>query len=335
MTSLLTETLARPWAGLPRRTSGLAPVRGAMKRESEDFVVEELADGEPEGAGEHLYLWIEKRDVPATALLAHVAERLGVERSQLGYAGLKDTRAVTRQWVSAPARAEERVGAIDTEQIRVLRVARHGQKLRTGHLRGNRFFIRLRDVDEPGRALRLAAAVRERGFPNYFGAQRFGHGGSTLQLGLRLVRGEHTMRAGTLKRLALSSVQSALFNAYLASRIDDGLADTVLNGDVLLDTKLGTLSLAMDAAAEQKRCDAGRVVITGPMVGAKMRGGRADAAAREEALMQAAGLTVAAFNEHRALIPGTRRPLLVRVPDLEARAEGNVVELSFSHLAGA
>lgn len=146
---------------LPYLTADLPGVGGTLKEQPEDFVVEEIPAYEPSGAGEHLFLWVEKRDVAGEDLLRHVARRLAILSQDIGMAGVKDRRAITRQWVSVPARCEPTIAEIDSGQIRVLRAVRHGNKLRTGHLRGNRFSIRVRNASEEAahRAARVAEVI--------------------------------------------------------------------------------------------------------------------------------------------------------------------------------
>ena len=157
------------------RTNEQPGTNGRIKTVPQDFVVEEIPSYEPAGVGEHIFLWIEKRGVAAAALVDHVAAALKISQRDIGVAGQKDRHAVTRQYVSVPARSLDRVGRLDTEQIEVLRVSRHPHKLRTGHLRGNRFSVLLRDVaaDAEDRARPIAAELTARGVPNYFGDQRF------------------------------------------------------------------------------------------------------------------------------------------------------------------
>lgn len=219
-------------ADLPFLTADLPGVGGVLKAEPGDFVVEEIPAYAPCGEGEHLFLWIEKEDVPADGLVRHLSQTFGVPREEIGVAGLKDRRAVTRQYVSVPARVQERVSAAGTDAIRVLSATRHTNKLKAGHLKGNRFSILLRPRESarvagpegeargPGegappydsqtsgprlaglgpatraleRAEAVAARLREFGTPNYYGEQRFGIGGETADLGFALLRGEKTAK---------------------------------------------------------------------------------------------------------------------------------------------
>ena len=140
-----------PTRPLPYLTPELAGVGGVIKVRPEDFEVEEIPAYEPCGSGEHLFLWMEKRDVGAAWFVKEVARRLGVAAGAVGTAGLKDRHAVTRQWVSVPAAAESGLAQLDGDGIALLRVSRHTNKLRPGHLRGNRFRVLIRDVDVAAR----------------------------------------------------------------------------------------------------------------------------------------------------------------------------------------
>src|SRR5205814_3499650 len=165
-----------------------------------------------------------------------------------------------------------------------LSVSRHTNKLRPGHLRGNRFRILIRHV--PANAPELAAPILDRicrdGLPNFYGPQRFGRDGETARLGMDLLHGER--RGGRnpfLRKLALSAAQSVLFNDYLARRLTDGLLRTVLAGDVMTKWPAGGMFVARDVAAEQTRFDARETVHAGPMFGRKTFVAEGVAAERE------------------------------------------------------
>src|SRR3954451_15181057 len=116
----------------PLLTADLPGIGGRIKSQSEDFEVEELPAYPPSGSGEFLYLWIEKRDMGAEYFTRQVARRLDIPTSEVGTAGLKDRRAITRQWVSVPGNIEDRLTSLEGDGIRVLQVSRHGNKLRPG-----------------------------------------------------------------------------------------------------------------------------------------------------------------------------------------------------------
>ena len=330
-----------PLAPVARLSTGLPGLGGRIKTVPEDFEVEEVPAYLPCGQGDHLYLWIEKRGMGAEFFGRQVAQRLGIARGEVGMAGLKDRHAVTRQWISVPGNAEAHVAQLEGDGLRVLSVSRHGNKLKPGHLHGNRFRILIRDVDVSalGRVPELLTLLREQGMPNYYGAQRFGHGGETAQIGFSLLRGESP--AGPVKRnpflskLALSAAQSAIFNQYLTRRLADGLLRQVLPGDVLGKWPAGGLFRAEDVAAEQARFDRREIVSLGPMAGKQTFPAAALAAEREAALLAEAELTPAHFANHGKLLQGTRRHNLVYVDDLQAEVEPEGVRLSVTLPAGS
>ena len=322
----------------PLLTAELPGVGGRIKVAPEDFEVEEVPAYEPAGQGEHLYLWVEKRDMGAEYFVRQVAKRLGIPAGAVGTAGMKDRQAVTRQMVSVPADAEPRLPQLDGEGLRVLHVSRHTNKLKPGHLRGNRFRVLVRDAD-PDRAEALNAVLdrlRRDGLPNFYGAQRFGHGGETAALGMALLRGEGPgPRNPFLRKLALSAAQSRLFNDYLARRMADGLFRRVLDGDVMAKWPAGGMFVAEDVAREQERFDARETVTAGPMFGRKTFPAKGAAAEREAAVLAASGLNRESFAGFGKLVQGTRRHNLVYVDDLSAAWEPEGLRLSFFLPAGS
>jgi len=177
---------------LPYLTENDPGIGGRVKAKPEDFVVEEIALYEPSGEGQHVYASLEKRGLSTYQAISAIARRLGVPSRDIGYAGLKDTRAVTRQTISIAGVEPARVDALDLPGVKILWVDRHRNKLKMGHLAGNRFTVRVRDVGHEARP-RAEAALAElsrRGVPNYFGEQRFGVRGNTHLLGWALLRGD-------------------------------------------------------------------------------------------------------------------------------------------------
>jgi tRNA pseudouridine13 synthase len=331
----------------PLLTADLPGLGGRIKAVPEDFEVEEIPAYEPSGSGEFLYLWIEKRDMGADYFARQVARRLDIPVGEVGTAGLKDRRAVARQLVSVPGHLEDRLGQLEGDGIRLLKVSRHGNKLRPGHLHGNRFRILVRDVETAAaeRSLpSLLQRLREHGLANFYGAQRFGKDGETLHIGLAILRKEHPILIGGnkvnvrnpfLKKLALSAAQSGLFNHYLSQRLIDGLARKILKGDVMAKVPFGGMFVAEDVATEQKRFDAGEIVTAGPIFGRKTFPAGHDAALREAATLQAFGLTKESFGGFGKLVQGTRRHNLVSVHDLAAAIEPDGLRLTFTLPAGS
>jgi len=335
---------------LPYLTADLPGVAGRLKETPEDFVVEEIPAYEPCGEGEHLFLWIEKTDVAADQLVRLLSRVLNVARDDIGVAGLKDKRAVTRQFISVPARAADRLNADLADGIHVLSATRHTNKLRTGHLKGNRFSILLRsNRSETGASsqssLEAARLVIDRlkqiGVPNYFGEQRFGIGGETAELGFDLLRGSKTVRdippakRKFLLRLALSAAQADLFNAALADRLSRGELRRVLVGDVMQKVATGGLFTTSDAVVEQERVDRGELSITGPIFGPKMQQPGGEPAEREAKPLQEAGVDSTSFTRYPKLTAGARRPYWIDVSDIAVAAEEAGLRFSFTLPSGA
>jgi tRNA pseudouridine13 synthase len=327
-----------PLAASPLLTADLPGVGGRIKVLPEDFEVEEIPAYPPSGQGDYLYLWVEKRDMGAEYFVRQIARRLDVPLGEIGTAGLKDRHAVTRQMVSAPVRAESRLAQLDGDGVRLLSVSRHGNKLKPGHLHGNRFRILIRDVDatadEP--LALILERLRAQGMPNFYGPQRFGRDGETVLMGMALLRGDRPApRSPFLRKLALSAGQAALFNHTLARRMADGLLRRVLPGDVMMKWPFGGIFVAEEMEREQARFDERETITAGPMFGRKMFASAGEAAEREAAVLQDAGLMVEAFRGFGKLLSGTRRHNLIYLSDLTAAREAEGVRLSFTLPAGS
>jgi tRNA pseudouridine13 synthase len=174
-------------------TAGIPGTGGIIKGSPEDFLVEELAAYEPSGQGEHCFAQIEKRGIATLEALRRISKALGVQERDLGYAGMKDAVGVTRQTISIPRVAPEKVLSLQIPGLTVLSAVLHGNKLRLGHLKGNRFRIRVRGT-VPGalqRAQEVLAVLEKRGVPNRFGSQRYGVQGNTHTIGGAMLRGDY------------------------------------------------------------------------------------------------------------------------------------------------
>ncbi len=178
-------------AAMPYLTADLPGVGGRIRQRLDDFRVEELPLYEPCGEGNHVYFRVVKAGIPTPAAVERIGRYMGVRPGDIGLAGLKDAQAVTAQTLSLEHADADRLAAYRDSQMHVEWVSRHGNKLRPGHLAGNRFTVRIRGVG----AAQLPAAtavldvLRRRGAANYFGPQRFGARGDTDALGAALVRG--------------------------------------------------------------------------------------------------------------------------------------------------
>lgn len=193
-----------------------------FKQSKDDFVVTEIPLYEFSGEGEHLVVKFRKKDLTTWDALRVFSEHLGCKGRDIGYAGLKDKNAMTIQHISIPKQYEEKLNDFKHEQIKVLEVTKHNNKIRVGHLKGNRFFIRLKRVNLVD-ARKIEQAVQNIatfGMPNYFGFQRFGIEGDNYKKGEAIVKGELKERNRKLKQMFVNSYQSYLFNNWLSKRIE-------------------------------------------------------------------------------------------------------------------
>lgn len=160
-------------------TSAIPGIGGLLKQRPEDFLVEEIPAYEPCGFGEHIYLFIEKRNMATMHMMRLVADHFGVRRDAVGVAGLKDKLAITRQVVSVhtPGKKPSDFPSFSHPQVEVHWADLHSNKLKRGHLKGNRFIIRVRAVkpEQVVFAYRGLATLARIGVPNRIGEQRFGH----------------------------------------------------------------------------------------------------------------------------------------------------------------
>jgi tRNA pseudouridine13 synthase len=320
----------------PMFTPDLPGVGGKIRVRNDDFDVEEVPSYEPSGSGDHLFLWIEKRGIAPEFFARTIAQKLGISPGAVGTAGLKDRYAVTRQWVSVPKECAPNASKLNTDDIRVLKTSFHNNKLKPGHLRGNRFRILIRDADRTVNADAILTQIREQGLPNFYGPQRFGRDGSTVDLGMQCLAGKAPRRIRPfLFRFALSAVQSLLFNDYLARRLRDGLFRKVIDGDVMAKWPTGGMFVTKDVAAEQVRFDAREIVTAGPMFGKKTYPAEGKAAEREAAVLSDNRLSPASFGGFGKLVLGTRRHNLVYLDDLAAAWEPDGLRLSFTLPAGS
>jgi tRNA pseudouridine13 synthase len=277
---------------------------GLLKVTPEDFEVHERLGFEPSGEGEHLLLQVSKTGIGTPELGRLLADAHGIDHVDVGYAGMKDKRAVTRQWFSLRGVAELDDAMETIDGVRVLRQARHRQKLRRGELEANDFRIRLRSVD-PVAGLAAANRLGETGAPNYFGAQRFGW--DNLKKATAWLAQRRRRRISRFKQgLYLSVLRSFLFNEVLAHRVGAGNWHRVMEGD----------------------CLDSRGYPTGPLWG---RG-------RSETDALAAVLEAAALTPHQAILEGlehaglkqARRSLVLRPEAFSCVALDDGIELSFS-----
>ena len=322
------ELTAREAALGPPRAYGVAPASGLLRVEPEDFLVEEELGFAPAGSGTHLLLKVRKRNANTQWVAGELARLAGCRTSEVGYAGLKDRRAVTLQWYSVPRPRS----AIDWQAVQadyeILEVHPHTRKLPRGALAGNRFAVRIRTGGAAGTELaaQLAGrleAIAQRGVPNYFGSQRFGRDAGNLQ-GLAAPQRLPPQQRG----FALSAARSLIFNALLAVRVVDGSWESLQAGDVAnLDGRGSVFRVdALDAALGE-RCRLLEIHPTGPLWGEGSPPSGGDILALETTVAgrypEAAAACVA------ARMAQERRSLRIAVRELRCEVEAHAVRIHF------
>ena len=313
-------TNATPLEPLPYITPEDPGIGGKLKAEAEYFVVEEIPLYEPEGEGEHIYLRLTRDGWTTRDIQKALAKLFRLKAVDVGYAGLKDKQARVTQTFSLALRDtdEEAVaGSVrDALPFEVVWAKRHKNKLKSGHLLGNRFRILVGEPHEDplGRAKAIRRNVAERGLPNFYGAQRFGTRGRNEEKGREALMGRGP-RERWLRKLLLSAYQSALFNAWLVERIRKGWFETLLQGDVAKKTDTGGLFEVEDAVVESERFRERAITYTGPIYGAKMRWATGKPGDLEREVLASREVSVETLN--RARINGSRRTARLFVGDLE------------------
>ena len=302
------------------RAYGGPLLSAAIRTRPADFQVTEELGWDLSGDGEHDYLWIEKTGANTEWVSRQLAKHAGVPQKDVGFAGLKDRHAVTQQWFSVPRWHSPDWSTLEIEGIRVGDVRRHNRKLRRGAHRANAFRIVLRadDIPEPDELHARIDLVCAQGVPNYFGEQRFGREGSNLRLaddwatGARLPRHKRGM--------AISTVRSYCFNAFLHERVAAGTWDQLLAGDKANLAGTGSVFDVTEVDDElERRCVEMDIHPAGELPGEQSN---IDNESWRDAL-------------NRARVETSWRSLRLPVPDLEAQFETGMVTLSFSLGRGA
>ena len=212
---------------------GPAVLAANIRTTPEDFFVEEIPSFEPTGEGEHLLLTIEKRGLGTATVAKRLAEWARLPEMAIGYAGMKDRHALTRQRFSVhlPRRVAPDITTLQSEQLQVIGQAWHNRKLPRGALAGNRFVLVLAEVQGERAAIEARLVqIAARGLPNWFGEQRFGRDGGNVASALSMFEGRRVRR--DQRSILLSAARSQLFNQVLAVRVRDGSWDAGLEGEV-------------------------------------------------------------------------------------------------------
>lgn len=306
------------------RAHGTPLFAASIRTTADDFDVREELAFEFSGDGEHDYLYLEKTGTNTEWLSRQLADYAGVPGRDVGYSGLKDRHAVTRQWFSVPRWNAPDWSQLEVDRVRVLDQQRHHRKLRRGAHRANRFRIVLRGVLPDIRALNeRLETIRTLGVPNYFGEQRFGRGGSNTALADAWSSGKRLPRHK--RSLAISAARSFIFNQILDSRVRDKTWNQLVAGDVAnLDGSGSVFSVDEIDDDLTRRCEAMDIHPTGPLCG--------DSTSSSVVPTGHDGWLKALTN---ARVKAAHRSLRMRVADLQWSAPDNSLLLEFALRRGA
>jgi tRNA pseudouridine13 synthase len=304
---------------LPFITADLPGIGGEIKAEPAHFVVEEIPLYEPAGEGEHIYVRLTREGWTTRALQQRLVGLFNLREVDVGCAGLKDKHARVTQTFSLllenvdEATVARRIQG--TLPVEMMWAKRHRNKLRKGHLLGNRFRIVVLhpEPEAMAQAEAICQALQVHGLPNFYGVQRFGIEGDNAQRGREVLLGRGP-RERWLKRFLLSAYQAALFNAWLTERIRRGWFERLLTGDIAKKTDTGGLFEVMDAVVEFPRFQQKEITYTGPIYGARMRWASGGPGELERMVLEAAEVTTGMLR--RARLDGSRRPARLFLGDL-------------------
>lgn len=319
------------------RAHGAAVLSARIRSAPEDFVVDEIDAFEASGAGEHLLLTVEKRGMNTAFAAKRIAQWAGVAESAIGYAGLKDRHALTRQRFSVwiPKKIAPDVATLDAEDLRVIAHAWHARKLPRGALAGNRFALTLRGVvGDAGVIDERLRAIAARGVPNYFGEQRFGRGGDNVGKALAMFAGRRVQREE--RTHLLSAARSELFNRVLAERVRRGDWDLGLDGEVwMLDGSRSVFGPEPWSEALAERLARFDIHPSGPLWGRGELRSQGEARALELAVLDESGLQALRAGLERAGLEQERRALRLRPQALAwTWPEADALRLHFELPAG-
>ena len=305
-----------------------------LKAECADFVVKEQLGYDMSGDGEFVAVKVRKTDCNTLFVGEQLAKFAGISARNMSYAGLKDRKAVTEQWFSLqmPGQPTPDFSQFSLEGVEILEVTRHQRKIRIGSLQGNHFEILLRNAKETDELKVRLDFLAKNGFPNYFTEQRFGRDGNNLTQALRWANGEIKVKDRNKRSFYLSAARSEIFNLIVAKRIELGLAQQVLHGDILQlngSHSWFVVDESEDLAQLQQRLAQQDVLLTAPLIGEEDK--------------SAVDFEHEIFAQHQALfalmrqerMKAARRPILMQPQHFQWQFEPNGLRLQFALPAGS
>ena len=324
---------------LPYITEGLQGIGGVLRSTPELFRVEEVPAYDPIGYGDHIFLNVTKSLKTTRDTQIELAELFDLHREDVGHAGLKDKYAVTTQTFSLLIPNIEPKTVAETVEsnlgISVNWFSRHPKKLRSGHLKGNKFWITITDIESTRTALETAELIRERinavGLPNFYGVQRIGVKGDNVKQGYDIIKGFYKEYNRWLRRYLVSSYLSYICNIYITERIKRGSFTQLLKGDLAKKHDTGGVFTVEDLSLEQPRSESKEISFTAPIFGFKMRETKSEAKKFEDEIFALSGLTIEDLR--RCGASGTRR--MGRLfPEMQLQEEPEGLTIVFTLPAG-
>lgn len=316
--------------------NGKPTATAKIKAQPEHFQVNEILGYEFTGSGEHLMVHIRKTGENTSFVANELAKACGVKSKDVSWAGLKDRHAVTQQWLSIhlPKGDTPDFSAFLAQypSIEILETTRHNKKLRPGELAGNHFTVTLSEVSDVPNVLSRLEAIASTGVPNYFGSQRFGNEGNNLDEARRWGRDNVRTRNQNKRSLLLSAARSWIFNRIVSARIEQGLFNQVIDGDVV---QVNEDQILADVTNQQELMDQvtqGLAEITAAMAGDNALPTQGSALAIEQPHVDEEPDLMALIRGNR--MRHDRRAVALKAQDLSWSAEGDAITLRFSLDAG-
>lgn len=246
------------------------PIHFKFEQNQDNFIVDEIGL-EWKGSGNFSIYHVKKVEMTTWDMIAAFTEFLNINAEKIGYAGLKDKHATTTQYISIESRYEKELKKFKHPQIKILSSTRHSHSIRMGDLVGNRFSINLFEVNQiqAGQIEKLARKSEKLGLPNYFGYQRFGRDGDSIEQANKMIEGDLHIEDAKLKKFLISIYQSVRFNDWLAERVqlsrdENNNKFMLLEGDLYQDSKG---KLFIPKKPQQKDFESKKVVPTGLLCG--------------------------------------------------------------------
>lgn len=305
---------------LPLAAGSLPGIGGRIKAEPAHFLVEEQLPYAPIGTGEHLYVTFKRTGYNTVDAVRMIQQCLDLKKTDMGWGGRKDKHAVAIQTISARIGEKMPEGQVQKKleglPFEIMALKRHRNKIKTGHVAGNRFEIVVSDPEPDAleKARAIAVSIKETGVPNFYGPQRFGYQYQNVDRAWSLFFNTENKKQRK-NPFMVSVMQSVLFNIWLNNRMTAGRFHQLVGGDIVKKTDTGGMFTVEDMAAETRRFETREIVYTGPMFGFKMMQPAGEAGQLEADLLAQFGIGVDDFRKFRA--PGSRRPAILMLDDLE------------------